>query len=193
MADLHDLGDRGIEALPLNEDAKRALRNIRAEMNDAYQEAFLELTATQRSMLSILERMQETFLLVLQQIAPTLAGTAPIAMRVAMDGAKPDLASAVVIADPIAKGYTLCQADIAQALGLTQPDVSVLVRAFKLTEDADCAVVVRTGKKTLVNYHPRAVDRFRKLLADPPRGLTGAANAAVQRARKSLIQATGSK
>jgi len=38
----------------------------------------------------------------------------PVAFQVAKEGERPDLATAVVVADPIATGYYLSQADIAR-------------------------------------------------------------------------------
>ena len=118
-------------------------------------------------------------------VKPELQGQIPPAIRVAGIGEAPDLAIAVVVADPIGAGYSLSQDQIAQALGITQPDVSILARAFKLKEDAECAVVVRKGKRSeMVNFHPRAIQRFRELIADPPGHLNRSDAKAVDRARQ---------
>lgn len=108
-----------------------------------------------------------------KRLAPELKDRIPVALRAAQDGETPDITSPVVVADPIATGYTMTQADLASALGLSAPDVSVFVRAFQLTEEEECAVTVRKGsKQPTVNYHPRAIDRVRALVASPPADLT---------------------
>lgn len=84
----------------------------------------------------------------------------------------------------------LVQANLAEALGISPADVSILVRAFKLTEDGDCAVTVRKGpKSSIVNFHPRALARFRELVAAPPDRLTGGEKKSLDRVRRRLITA----
>lgn len=97
------------------------------------------------------------------------------------------------MSDPIAAGYTLGQNDIARALGITQPEVSVLGRAFKLSSFEGCAVTVRKGAKgrEMVNYHRRAIDKFRDLVANPPSGLTREQQRALARVRERLIRRSG--
>ena len=116
-----------------------------------------------------------------------------MAIRPSDGETEPDLATAFVVADPIAAGYTLTQAEIAKALTLTEPDVSVLVRAFKLPEDGNCAVIVRKGKsgRNVVNYHPKAIERFRALVAKPPAGLSTSNRRLVERVRAKLVLAGG--
>ena len=50
------------------------------------------------------------------------------------------------------------------------------MRAFKLNEDGECAVIVRKGSEKrsqqTVNYHPRAIEKFRVLVKTPPSKLT---------------------
>jgi hypothetical protein len=92
-----------------------------------------------------------------------------------------------VVADPIATGYTMTQADLASALGLTAPDVSVFVRAFQFHKDGESAVVVRKGSKLpTVNYHPRAIERFRALVASPPADLSDEQKKILLRVRRRL-------
>jgi hypothetical protein len=79
--------------------------------------------------------LQTTLSLLVEKMAPEIKDRIPVALRVARDGETPDVTSAVLVADPIATGYTMTQADLAAALGLSQPDVSVFVRAFKLNEE----------------------------------------------------------
>jgi hypothetical protein len=89
--------------------------------------------------------------------------------------------------DPIGAGFSLTQADLAKALGLTSADVSVLCRIFKLPDDRECALVVRSGARgRIVNYHPRAIDRLRAAVASPPDDLDAAGKAALRRVQKKL-------
>jgi len=186
-----------IDSLKLSPRVEKALRGIQAEVAEAYRERFIEMTETLRQQASTLARIQETLHILVQalqpQLAKSLAGQkVPVAMRVAADGETADLASAVVVADPIGAGYTLSQTDLAKALGLpasasSVTDVGILLKAFKLRDDGDCAVVVRSGSRSdIVNYHPRAVERFRAMLFDPPEGLGGPAKSALGRVRKKL-------
>ena len=128
-----------------------------------------------------------TLQLLVEKIAPEIKDRIPIPIRLAGDEERPDLTSAVVVADPIATGYTMSQADLADALRLPQADVSVLVRAFGLSDDGECAVVVRKGPKLkIANYHPRAIGRFLALMATPPSGLDANQKSALDRVRRRL-------
>lgn len=83
----------------------------------------------------------------------------------------------------------MSQAEIAKALGISQADASVLLRAFALNKDERCSVVVRHGdnqRRGVVNYHPRTIDRFRELAATPPSGLDANQKAALKRVRARL-------
>jgi hypothetical protein len=81
----------------------------------------------------------------------------------------------------------MSQAQLAKALGLPQADVSILVRAFKLNEDENCAVVVRRGSGAEIsNYHARAIDRFREFVAAPPANLDANQRSALERVKKRL-------
>ncbi len=186
-----------IDRLGFSPPVAKALRGIQAEVAEAYRERFIEMTETMRQQASTLARIQETLHILVQALQPQLAATlggqkVPVAMRIAAAGELPDLASAVIVADPIGAGYMLSQTDLAKALGLpptgtSVADVGVLLKAFKLREDGDCAVRVRSGSRSsIVNYHPRAIDRFRELLADPPAGLTGNDKSALERVRRKL-------
>jgi hypothetical protein len=184
------LAATAIDHLKLSPAVESHLKEIQAEVNDAYRERFIEMTELLRQQASTLARIQETLHILVKAVQPTLAETVPAAVRVARDGEQPDLASAVVIADPIGAGYTLSQADLTKALGLPNAaDVSILVRAFKLDVNGDCAVVVRTGaNKKIVNYHPNAIEVLRSFIARPPEGLslTPDQQGAVKRIRKKL-------
>lgn len=160
------LAANAIERLDLGEPAKQALRSILAELAKQYQQSFVKMLETQRMQASALERLQTTLQLLVEKIAPEIKDRIPVAIRI---DDQPDIASTFVIADPIATGYTMTQSNLAEALGINPADVSILVRAFNLTEDGDCAVTVRKGpKSSIVNFHPRTLQRFRELVAEPP-------------------------
>jgi hypothetical protein len=139
-----------------------------------------------RQQASVLERIQTTLTILVKHLAPKLEGQLPAAVRVAGHGESPDLATALIIADPVGAGFTMSQAEIAKALGISQADASVLLRAFGLNKDEQCSVVVRPGdnqKRAVVNYHPRTIDRFREMVASPPTTLDANQKAAVRRMR----------
>ncbi|MCU1350246.1 MAG: hypothetical protein JWO56_3276 [Acidobacteria bacterium] len=160
---------KSIDDLPLSPGVAKALRGIQAEIGDVYRERFIEMIDVLRQQTSTLARIQETLHILVQAVAPTLSGPVPVAVRVAADGENPDLASTLIVADPIGAGYTFSQADLSKALGLpNSSDVGVLVRAFKLDE-SDCAVTVRRGQRNrIINYHPRAVEALSRLVQSPP-------------------------
>lgn len=174
--DAVNLATYAIDRLDLSPEVKTALMAIQADVTAAYQKNFVDMVEAIRRQASTLERLQTTLNLLVEKIAPEIKDRVPVALRVAMEGERPDVTSAVVVADPIATGYMMTQADLAAALGLTQPDVSAFVRAFKLNEDGECAVVVRKGSEKrsqqTVNYHPRAIEKFRTLVKSPPSKLT---------------------
>lgn len=182
------LAASAIEQLDLGEPAKQALRSILGELAAQYQQSFVKMLETQRRQASALERLQTTLHLLVEKIAPEIKDRIPIAIRIVEGDDQPDIASTVVIADPIAAGYTMTQSNLADALGINAADVSILVRAFKLTQDGDCAVTVRRGpKSSIVNFHPRALARFRELVAEPPDRLDAAQTKSLDRVRRLLI------
>lgn len=186
-ADDVNLATYAIDRLGLSPEVKAALVAIQADVTAAYQKNFVEMVETIRRQASALERLQTTLTLLVEKLAPEIKDQIPVALRVAEDGEQPDITSRVVVADPIATGYTMTQADLASALGLTQPDVSVFVRAFKLTDDGECAVVVRKGsKQATVNYHPRAIERFRVLVTSPPAKLSEEQKKILERVTRRL-------
>lgn len=66
-------------------------------------------------------------------------------------------------------------------------DLGVVLKAFKLQDDGDCAVTVRAGKaRKIINYHPRTLKRLRALLVSPPDGLDSAQAGALKRLRARL-------
>lgn len=190
-ADVHDFGRSAISRLNLSPEVETAFKDVQAELSNAYRDAFIEITAALREQASALNRIQTTLAMLVTAVKPELQGQVPPAIRVAGAGEAADLASAVVVADPIGAGYSLGQSQIAQALGITQADVSILARAFQLKDDPECAVVVRKGKRSeMVNYHPRAILKFRELIADPPSGLSRNENRTIDRARRRMIIGT---
>lgn len=187
-----EFASRAIEQLDVPPPIKAILTRIHAELTEAYRSSFLEMLQVIRRQASAIERIQNTLNILVKHAYPNMAGI-PGAVRAVPDDEEPDLATAVVLADPIGAGYTLTQADIAKALALSAPDVSVLVRAFKLPDDGECAVVVRKGgTANIVNYHPRAIDRFRQLIAKPPAGLSAHHRRMVDRIRERLVITGGS-
>jgi len=156
--------DRALDEMDLPGEAKDALRNIKAIVDAQYRDRFLEMAQALHRQAAALERIQSTLSILVEHLEPSLKDKIPVAFNIAGDD-EPDLATALVIADPIGAGYTLCQADIARATGLPDPGVSVLVRAFRLRSDELLAVGVRRGQgKALYNYHPRVVERLRHLV-----------------------------
>jgi hypothetical protein len=183
-----ELSSKAIEKLDLTPEVREALLAVQADLTAAYQQRFVEMIQAISRQASALERLQNTLNILVEHLAPTLKSRLPVALAVTAPGEAPDVASVAITADPIGAGYTLTQAAFAEALSLSLADVSVLARAFKLSEDENCAIVVRHGKNyDIVNYHPRALDRFRRLVAQPPAGLSRTQRAALDRVAKKLI------
>lgn len=90
------------------------------------------------------------------------------------------------VSDPLGAGFSMSQRALADELGVPASYVSALVRAFKLDEDPRYAVTVRPGAKRLVNYHPRAVARFRELVQEPPADLDRRALHTLEQVRARL-------
>jgi hypothetical protein len=184
---LVDISAKSIDKLAVSPEVKAALKDIQAEVADAYRHGFVEMVQALKKQESVLDRIHATLAIVLKHFAPQLEGQLPAAIRISTDGEAPDIASAVVVADPIGTGYSLSQSDVATALGISPTDVSSLIRAFKLSDDGSCAVVVRKGKKhKFVNYHVRALDRFRELVRSPPAGIDPSLKNVLARARKAI-------
>jgi len=188
MADARDLGAAGLKELGFPQEITEVLQEIQNEVADAYREGFIEMVGAMKQQASALNRIQATLNILIEHVAPQLEGKVPVAIGVAESDASADVAKAVVVADPIGSGYVLSQSALAQAIGVPATDVSILVRAFKLKDDGQCAVVVRKGLKSeMVNYHPRAVKRFLEGVANPPRNLSSPQESAIRRVRKRLV------
>lgn len=182
-----ELGGSAVDHLKLSPEVTTALKEVQAELAESYRESFLQMVAAINKQASAIDRIQTTLELLVRHFEPTLASQVPAAIRVAGDGEQPDLASALLVADPIGAGYTLGLSSLSQALGLPASDVSVLLKAFKIKEDGSLAVVVRHGgprNAAMVNYHPRTIERFLELLANPPNGLDANQKATLKRVLK---------
>ncbi len=185
-----NLGAKSLDDLDLSPKVKQALLGIVAEMMAAYQRSFVEMLETMRRQSSALDRLQTTLGILIENVAPDLKNQIPATIRVARSDEEPDLTSTVVVADPIGAGYTMSQADIARALNLPAPDVNVLVKGFKLADDDECAIDVRSGTKhRIVNYHPKVLLRFKELLANPPAELNDKLKPTLERVRQRLSAA----
>lgn len=188
MGGVRDLGAAGLKELGFSKEITEVLQGIQIEVAEAYREGFIEMVGAMEQQASALNRIQTTLNILIEHMAPQLEGKVPIALGVAESEEAADLAKAVVVADPIGSGYVLSQQALANAIGVPQTDVSTLVRAFRLKEDGDCAVVVRKGpRREMVNYHPRAIKRFLEGVASPPKSLSTTQSAALRRVRRRLL------
>jgi hypothetical protein len=187
MAKPAEASAKAVSDLGLSAPVQAVLSDIQKDLAGAYRDRFIEMAEALRRQASALDRIQTTLAVLVKHIAPKLEGEIPVALRIAPEGESPDLASTIVVADPIGAGYTLSQSDLAKALDVSQADVSILVRGFKIVEDGDCAVVVRRGHHhRIVNFHPRSVARFVQLVLQPPEGLDRDQRSALTRVRKKL-------
>jgi predicted transcriptional regulator len=181
-------GTAKIVGLKLSEEVKAVLRDIQAEVAEQYKENFLAMVQAMQHQASAISRMQATLSTLIEVIRPDLKHSLPAAIGIADGKEHADIAHAFVVADPIGAGFTMSQAALAEALGLKGPEVSILVRAFKLNEDEECAVVVRRGKSgEIANYHPRTTQRFRELVEHPPKDLTRSQQDTLRRVRAKLL------
>ena len=190
------LTPHAIRNLGLPPSATQALLEIQEDLADAYREDFIALRQAVSAQASALNRIQTTLAILVEALAPQLAAARdriPAAIRVACAGEAPDVASALVVADPIGAGYTLSQGEFAKACGVTESDMSAVIKALGLRKEADCVVTVRAGnnRNTRYNYHPRAVKRFHDLLEAPPEIKDGNQRSAVRRIRKKLRRSRG--
>lgn len=186
---LTELASQRTKELGLSPQVEAALANIQAELAAAYRESFTEMVSAIQEQASALNRIQNTLNLLIQALAPTLGAHAPPAIRIAAEGdAHPDLASAVVVADPIGQGYTLSQTNLAKALGVPATDLSIGIKALKLSQKAELAVEVRKGRRSgIVNYHPRAIAAFRTAFLEASlTQFTGNDRSALRRLKEKL-------
>lgn len=183
-----DLHAERFKKLKLSGPVQAALSAIHAELAEAYRDSFVNMIHAIEEQASALRRIQETLAILVQHVAPTIAAQAPVAFRIAADGEEPDLTAALVVADPIGQGFTLSQTTLAQTLGVSVADLGVAIKALKLNADPECAVVVRTGKRSqIVNYHRRAIDKFRAaVMAAHPSSFDGNNRSAIRRLQAKL-------
>lgn len=186
------LATGAIAGLDLSPEVRTGLHAIQAELTAAYQKNFVEMIETMRRQASALDRLQTTLNLLIQHVAPQVKDRIPVGVVPVESLDDSDLPSAVVIADPIAAGYTFTQANLAEALGVTTGVISELVRLFKLDQD-DSAVTVRKGKqRNTVNYHPRALERLKDFVdaarKNPPKNLNPNQRGALKRAMEVFGQ-----
>lgn len=182
-----DISESSIRRLGLSPEAEEALNDIRTALADDYRESFVEMIKAINKQASALDRIQTTLHILAEHIIPTFADSLPAFVRVVGDGEETDIAKAVVVADPIGMGYVLTVTHLAKALGISSTDASIICKGTKLFEDPACAVVVRQGPKSqMVNYHPRAVARLKKLILDPPEHVDNACRTAIARARQKM-------
>jgi hypothetical protein len=186
--DIDNLGAHAIDRLGLSPEVREELKEIQAELLAGYQESFVTMVNAIERQASAIERLQYTLNLLIENTKPDLVARIPLSVRVVDPGEDADVSARVVLADPIAAGYTLTQARIAEALKVSASDVSILVRAFDLARDDECAVTVRKGTKTdVVNYHARAIDRFVEHVRNPPENLSAVQQHALDKVRAELI------
>jgi hypothetical protein len=153
------------DVMDVSEPVREVLLEIQHDVADAYRESFIRMVEAINVQTSMLQRIQETLNILIRNMDIRPGIDAPTAFRIADKDEQPDVASAVIVADPIAAGYTLSQKDIAEAVGISSPDTSILVRAFDLNNDDRFAVVVRSGpRREIVNYNRYAIDRFLELV-----------------------------
>lgn len=174
------------KGLKVSQDTKDILTRIAAEVNAAYRENFEAMLKSLQDLAEGQKRLQATLGVLVKAIEPKLEKDLPVAVAIAMPEQAPDVASALVLANPAAAGFTLTQGQLAAATGLAQAEVSVLTRAFRLDEDQLFAVKVPRGKQPVVWYRPEAAARLKELIHAPPVPLSDVAQASVLRARKKL-------
>ena len=185
---------KAIEELDIPPEVKSTLRQIQAEMMAMYSDQATAMAEAINNQSAILLRIQKTLDILVTHLAVQLPdGKLPVAFQVGQQGEQTDLAKALVVADPIGMGFTLSQSDVAQSLGIAQPDVSILFKAFKLKDDDRCAVTVRQGKgKSIVNYSRAVIELFLEQVKSPPEGLDPSAVSALRRVKRKLKARLGS-
>jgi hypothetical protein len=192
VSKVSELGASAIDQLELSPEVAEALKEVHAELAESYRESFLQMIEAITKQASALDRIQRTLEILVRNLEPSIAAQVPAALRVASAEEEPDVATALLVADPIGMGFTLSATGLAQALGASINDVSTLLKAFKLRGDGNYAVVVRQGGRspTMVNYHPRTIERFRELMTSPPAGLDANQQAALKRVLRRMNSVT---
>lgn len=166
MAEVRTLARYAIRRLNLPKDAEDALTEVHDLIDAAYRDRLAETVEAVTKLTAAVDRMQQTLDLLITNAYPQIRQEVPPVLSIAPPGERPDLATMGAVADPLGLGYTLSQADIARLVDLPQAYVSDLVLAFGLDTDAEFAVVVRQGKRRVVNYRRVAVTRLLELIRD---------------------------
>ncbi len=185
------MADGPIKGLKASQESKEILAQIAAEVNAAYRENFESMLHSLQDIAEGQKRLLSTLGVLISAIEPKLGVNLPVAVSIAMPGERPDIASTIVLADPLAAGYALTQGQLAKEVGLSQADVSILARAFRLDADTAYAVRIPQGKRTTVWYRPLAGARLKELIAAPPELLSPRAEAIVKRCRAKLLKTSG--
>jgi hypothetical protein len=191
MAEVNEFGSKAIDELGLPPELSSALKGIQADLAEDYRASFLAMVEAINRQASALDRIQTTLTILVRHLAPELVKSLPVPVVVqqAKEGETPDIATALVVADPIGAGYTLSQKALSEVLGLPQAYVSILVRAFNLPADGRSAVTVRKGaSREMVNYHPRAAQKFLAQVATPPKTLNSKQQYALKRVQEMLLK-----
>jgi len=160
---------------------------IQQRLDESYRrQASATAEALQRQGAAI-ERLAILVQAVLERLPPPAEGAPLPVLTVAPEGAEPDLATLPdnVAADPIAAGYRLSQTDVARILRCPQGAISVLVRELGLHDDLRFAVQVRAGKRPIVNYHMRVIDRLLELIDGDDQAISAEAARELRRIRRA--------
>ncbi len=180
------MADGPIKGLKASDESKEILAQIAAEVNAAYRENFESMLHSLQDIAEGQKRLLSTLGVLISAIEPKLGVNLAAAVSIAMPGERPDIASTIVLADPLAAGYALTQGELASQVGLSQADVSILARAFRLDADIAYAIKIPQGKRTIVMYRAIAGPRLRELIAAPPELLSPKVEAVVRRSRAKL-------
>lgn len=183
-----ELAGRSAKDLGLSPEVQAALTGIQAELADAYREGFTEMVRAIQEQASALNRIQNTLNLLFKHLAPSIADQAPPVLRVSDSPEDADLASAVIVADPIGQGFTLSLTSLAKAIGVSPSDLGIVVKALKLNNRPGLSVAVRNGyRNAITNYHSKAIEAFRAVILETSlSALSGNDRSALQRLKKKL-------
>ena len=149
-----------IKDLELSPDVALVLRDIEAQIAEAYRDRFLDMTEMLRQQMSMAARTQETLNILVEFLAPQLAGSVPTAGedRYRRVAARPRFRSSC--RGPDRRGlHPDAGRPFFRALGVSSADISILVRGFDVNGKEECAVTVRTGRKAQDRQLPSARGR----------------------------------
>ena len=110
-----EFGAASINRSQLSEPVKEVLHAIQNEVSGAYRESFILMKDGLTRQASRLDRIQQTLSILVGALQPQLQDRgAPAAFRIAGPDEAPDVAAAIMVADPIGSGYTLRESSIAK-------------------------------------------------------------------------------